>query len=56
MVDLSVIVVCRLMEAGEMTRKEQAVMRVTISYSKGVFRITMIIRAIKNHPTRELVK
>lgn len=46
----SVIAVCRLKGAGEMTRKEDAMMRVTISYAKGVLRITMIIRVRKDHP------
>lgn len=49
-VGLSITVICRLKEADEIYRKENGDLRITISYSRGVLRVTVIIRARKNHP------
>ena len=50
MVDLSVTLSLPPEGGRRDNRKEAAMMRITFSYSKGVLRITITIRAQKDHP------
>ena len=53
MVGLSVTLVLPPEGGRRDNRKEDTMMRITFSYSKGVLRITVSIRVKENHPTAD---